>query len=793
MSTYTLTSEQQNAVDLARTGGNMVIEAFAGAGKTSTLVSVAEALRGRGVYTAFNRAIIEDGKGRFPNEVQCRTMHSLAFGAVGKSYKHRLDARRRRNSEIAQILGIDGIAFQVGDTRKVIDAGRCAALVMRTINEFCQSDAMVPTVDHVPYQDGIDEPDPATGRRGWTNNRVLRAHVEPFLMKAWLDLVNPGGHLPFGHACQPPGTMVRRVTQYGGGVSGTGVYEDVPIEKIEVGDRVVSFTMTKRRGYVRRAGRLVTAAGNRPFDGQLVVVTTERGRVSRYTPDHRCVVRMDVDLDDGNFVVYLARRGDNYRVGRTTWRTRSQSNTLGLRRRAESQQADALWVLSVHETDEEAALAEALAAHRFNIPTWQFQSLNEKMPLDLFWREAGANHANAEACLDTHGKALEFPFWERGDGWENTTRPVVLRAVNILSGMMVCEVDEIVPGKRNELSAHHGSGGWAPVTVGAESYRGLVYNLEVETDHTYVADGIATHNCYLKMWAVGNPRIPGDFILFDEAQDASQVFLQVLRQQDHAQMISVGDSQQAIYGSFLGTSNALEVLPSQHRAWLTQSFRFGERVAAIANEYLDLLGVEHPLIGNPRIDSRVGPIAAPTAILCRTNAAVIESAILSLEAGRKVAVVGGVDELVSFAEGAQALQAGARTDNFQLACFDTWKEVVDYVENDPNGGELKLLVKLMDDFTPEKIIDAMGRVSHERAADVTISTAHRSKGRQWSQVRVADGFAEPDPDTGEFPHAEELRLQYVAGTRAQHGLDPEGLFVCNPMFGREALFDQLVA
>lgn len=57
---------------------------------------------------------------------------------------------------------------------------------------------------------------------------------------------------------------------------------------------------------------------------------------------------------------------------------------------------------------------------------------------------------------------------------------------------------------------------------------------------------------------------------------------------------------------------------------------------------------------------------------------------------------------------------------------------------------------------------------NERSASITISTAHKAKGREWDTVRLY----------GDFPHVdnmsdEELRLVYVAVTRARKHLDDD--------------------
>ena len=50
----------------------------------------------------------------------------------------------------------------------------------------------------------------------------------------------------------------------------------------------------------------------------------------------------------------------------------------------------------------------------------------------------------------------------------------------------------------------------------------------------------------------------------------------------------VGDSQQQIY-TFTGAINALAQVGAEQRTFLTKSFRFGPKIAEVANDVLDLL------------------------------------------------------------------------------------------------------------------------------------------------------------------------------------------------------------
>lgn len=277
------------------------------------------------------------------------------------------------------------------------------------------------------------------------------------------------------------------------------------------------------------------------------------------------------------------------------------------------------------------------------------------------------------------------------------------------------------------------------------------------------------HEHYLKLWALSGPRLEFDYIMLDEAQDANPVIAQVLDAQDHAQRVLVGDGAQAIY-EFTGAVNAMESFELDHRRQLTQSFRFGPAIADRANLLLGKLGAPLRLSGLPSIDSQVGYTGTEVdAILTRTNARAVREVLDAMRQGRVPFLVGGGVEVVRFARAAEQLATEHWTAHPDLACFTSWEEVVAYVEEDPQGSELKLMVEIVEEFGVATIVEALATMANEADADVTVTTAHKSKGREWPRVRIADDFAGMQPTLGE------MRLQYVAVTRAERAVDDHAL------------------
>jgi hypothetical protein len=283
------------------------------------------------------------------------------------------------------------------------------------------------------------------------------------------------------------------------------------------------------------------------------------------------------------------------------------------------------------------------------------------------------------------------------------------------------------------------------------------------------------HDHYMKMWALGEPTLDADFVLLDEAQDTNPVLEEVFLAQS-AQRVCVGDPAQQIY-AWRSARDVMTGFPAEH-LYLTRSFRFGPHIAQIANRWLKHAESDLQLTGWGAANSRVGPASDVDAVLCRGNADAMQEVLAFLENGVPVAMTGGGGALRQTAEAAQDLKSGRRTSHPELFLFTSWDEVQEYAEHDTAGQDLKAIVSLVDNHGPDVIIDAVDRLADERTAKVTVSTAHKAKGREWARVRVGDGFGAPSVDEYGMQrplHPSEARLIYVAVTRARHHLDPAGI------------------
>ncbi|KAJ6666330.1 hypothetical protein lerEdw1_000602 [Lerista edwardsae] len=138
------TCEQQKIINHAIAPRQVVkIMAFAGTGKTSTLIKYAEKWSDlRFLYLAFNKTIAEQASRVFPRNVTCKTVHSLAYSAVGKLYsqKSKLNFGTLTSYWISLVL----------QNRKGQSLFVRAKTVIQTLTTFFASADAAITLEHTP-------------------------------------------------------------------------------------------------------------------------------------------------------------------------------------------------------------------------------------------------------------------------------------------------------------------------------------------------------------------------------------------------------------------------------------------------------------------------------------------------------------------------------------------------------------------------------------------------------------------------------------------------------------------
>jgi len=278
------------------------------------------------------------------------------------------------------------------------------------------------------------------------------------------------------------------------------------------------------------------------------------------------------------------------------------------------------------------------------------------------------------------------------------------------------------------------------------------------------------HDGYLKRWALSRPKLNASYIMLDEAQDTNSVVLQVLEQQS-SQLVFVGDPYQQIY-EWRGATNAMNKFNECNSAFLTQSFRFGQEIANVATAVIRTFGEKRALKGNPELASFVGRVDNPRAKLSRTNAGVIQDAVVAMQQGRSFHIIGGSKTYLQLVGDVVSLKQGIPGKSAELFGFSNWHEVVDFA-NKEGGEELSTFVNLVEQFG-EQLLDCALKSSlpNENDAELIASTVHRSKGCEWDTVRISgDILASASRRNLADIKDEDRRLFYVAISRAKEGVD----------------------
>lgn len=281
-------------------------------------------------------------------------------------------------------------------------------------------------------------------------------------------------------------------------------------------------------------------------------------------------------------------------------------------------------------------------------------------------------------------------------------------------------------------------------------------------------------DAYLKYWQLlGAPGLRDyDIVLFDEGQDANPVMIAALEMAGN--IIYVGDRHQQIYG-FTGAVDAMSLSRGQSLP-LTSSFRFGPVIADLANAILDGKSVppEYALTGSEQIHSAIGTVTRtrPHARIFRTNMALIREAMVLSDRGTAFAIAGNNTEFVSLLKSVQGVYAGEpwRVYHPLVKSHKSWDTLRFVAHQDDDARDLTQAVKVAEEYGDrlDQVIKILEADASQASATVILTTAHRAKGREFTQVILMPDFDEVIERAEGKPSRldPELNLLYVAATRA---------------------------
>lgn len=254
--------------------------------------------------------------------------------------------------------------------------------------------------------------------------------------------------------------------------------------------RLVSYDKNGSRLVGFYTGHVLLEKQQTRYVGDIAVVAAGE-KATRTTHNHPWLARWTTQAKEVSpCVVYLMRQQDRWRIG---WcQLFREDGTLHIGVRARLEKADAAWILHVTDSREDASMMESFFAAQYGIPTVCFTPTNAdrgymtQATIDGIYSrlDAEEQQARAHRLLGMCGRDIALPFYQAGYANRSGATIFQTAACNLLSGYM--EVPVYTQG--NKVA-------WEPITVTREPYAGDVYGLSVAPYHTYVADGIVTHNC----------------------------------------------------------------------------------------------------------------------------------------------------------------------------------------------------------------------------------------------------------------------------------------------------------
>lgn len=751
--THNPTPEQQAILDFVTARPeNLIIEALAGAAKTSTLVMISHAVREPLLAIAFNKRIAVELADRLAPHATSKTLnalgHSQLRSIIGRSPK--IDANKRRFILRELIDAQDpadrealyenfsdihrAVAFGVSCGYVPTGTHPAAKRLMDDDEFFAHSDTEFTPLERAIIRNAsLIAIDRAFEGQCDFDDQILIPTLWPCVFpKFSLVMIDEAQDLSalqhrmlrkiarkrliaVGDKCHPEGTTVKVVRKLADSWN-PAVYEDVPIEHLQVGDKLVGYSTEYSEFLYNRTVEGITC---RPYEGQLITIDTGK-EACDYTPNHICYA--DFSRLRNYTALYLMRKGAQWRCGIAAMEYGSASGPI---KRARDESADALWILDVFRSRTDALQAEAIIHQAYGIPDVAFSAsiqssgYHNNDGLARLWDKISSRAGLADAAcelLTAFGRELSYPIWTPEETYSTFKRPRTIHACNLLNGGLVLPYR----GKKREQKSD-----WLPYKIYRREYSGNVYSLSVSHNHLYVADGIVTHNCQA---------IYG----FRGAHEDS---MSKLREEFSMEQL------------ILSVSFRLPVNVAEHVRWRAPHIQSPEW--AIPGE----------VRGLDTWNAATVPDGA--AVICRNNAPLFSTALRFLRAGRKPQLLGN-DVVKGLIQTMKKLSKDMTLPSeAALPLVNQW--ATQQRKRQKNKSSVDDKAECIRLFLEEEATLGLAIARAEHVANLTgnivLTTGHKSKGLEWDDVFFLDEhLIDPERD----PQADNLR--YVISTRAKRRL-----------------------
>ena len=521
---FPLSEAQETLVEAMEvTDHNIHCEAVAGSGKSTSIAILAARNKIDSLYLAFNKDIVTDMESKLGRHVEVKTCHAYAYsmfrhagvkGSVDQSkffnivkdnlmdwHPHRPGKDKNKWGKFKSLAKLFDMARLVradmDDPQEMLNLITRYDIEFKDEAEQKQAARLIPKLEKISldlvWNRGIIDfcemiKIPLDYGRKLPRKEVLYLDecqdlsplIREFSAKVAKRVVSVGDR----HQCQPAGTMVLMKN-----------CKSKPIEQIKKGDIVVGYK--QRQGYVSPSCK-VTEVASRYYEGNMHTFDCG-GYQMECTPNHKCLVKWNTEAIKDKYVVYLMRKGNHFRIGKSyLYKTvrKNKEGEFGYLNRARQERADAVWIIQVCDSNEEAALYENYYSYTYGIPQLMFkdpmvkgQIFGQEM-IDEFWDLIGDNSDKGNNILKAFQLDVNYPLWTNGaPEKQGTTTTFKVYACNVISGYMdMIIIHNYYPDLRGKTL----KGVYCKASV--RPYKGMVYSLNVEEAHTYVANNILTGN-----------------------------------------------------------------------------------------------------------------------------------------------------------------------------------------------------------------------------------------------------------------------------------------------------------
>lgn len=782
---------QQAIFDFVKNGqGNAVIEAVAGSGKTSTAIKCLEFI-GKDekiLLTAFNTDIVEELKQKTKNldnkeNISCRTMHSLGYALLMSNYPNQIEPKPNEfkysgyiYNNIASLSGDYYFALKTKDRakyleniKKLVNFGRYYLCENLNDLQFIE--------DHYHIPVFFNEKEIALKVMHWGKENF---HTIDFTDMVWLPNVlncKPYGQLYdwiICDECQDTMTAERmlilrctkmstRMLFFGEKVqcqpAGTKVLmtngEEKDIKDVVVGDEVVSYNI-KRATYggfktKTKANRYVVTGVEEHTDNRFVKVTLKNGMTSTYTPEHICLAKFNFSGHSNVWAVALMENEKGmFFIGKALIYSNKEHH--GLLKTLRIEHCTKGWLLGVYNNKASAKVETMRLSQIYNIPLQPSKIFDKfeakripKSLIDLYSEMGGDKiGTNALRCLEDYHLLLKYPISDaHNEILHARTRLHPIRACNLMPGIMECSYfDESRKSQKIPNSYKYVASMISKKEYMEEERK--VYSLSVEGNHTYVADGIATHNCIYTFMG-------SDYRSFDE----------------------------------------LRRLPNTISLPLSISYRCAKNIVDFAKQFNKSMEPrENAEDGEVSYGAQIEDINDGDMVLCRVNAPLVQLYCKLTEAN-KPAYIRGKDIGTSLIRTITQTKEPLLSKNLASkgvfpALYNNLLDEIDIIMRKHNI-TLDMAMEDMEISQRLDIIEALSALSErivktdelvekikslfsdKKMRGVSLSTIHKAKGLECENV-----FIYPAPNSNakleEWEKEQERNLEYVAYTRAKNKL-----------------------